>query len=403
MNCGEFRERIDDYMDGLLDEALHARMDAHAGECTQCASLLKQAMEIKAALAELDDEAPVPAEVSAAWRRAVKLEAERRRRARVWRGWRAFAAAAAALAIWVGATALLGDAGLLDKVVPAEDGIVPASYSAGETGLTANDEAAAYLEADGDSEAPGGLLLSSARSAGGDAPEAQLTTSNRRTKTVTGQILCTNFDTDLANLDDLVSEVDGYYENEMDSEIDGVPNAQRTIRVPMEELDAFLGGLSAVGKPTNLVKTEEDLTQQYAEINARLTTLTAQRDQYNQLIAQAASAEEIETLAANAESVQAQIDALEEAIRAWDTACEYATVTLSLGTQAAAPAGLESGEDAALGARMGTAFSQMLDFLQDMLVSLAYLAPALFAIAIVAIAIALVRKSKKTHKGGETT
>lgn len=128
-----------------------------------------------------------------------------------------------------------------------------------------------------------------------------------------------------------MSEVDGYYENEMDSEIDGVPNAQRTIRVPMEELDAFLGGLSAVGKPTNLVKTEEDLTQQYAEINARLTTLTAQRDQYNQLIAQAASAEEIETLAANAESVQAQIDALEEAIRAWDTACEYATVTLSLG------------------------------------------------------------------------
>ena len=98
MNCGEFRERIDDYMDGLLDEALHARMDAHACECTQCAGLLKQAMEIKAALADLDDEAPVPAEVSAAWRRAVKLEAERRRRARVWRGWRAFAAAAAALA-----------------------------------------------------------------------------------------------------------------------------------------------------------------------------------------------------------------------------------------------------------------------------------------------------------------
>lgn len=146
------------------------------------------------------------------------------------------------------------------------------------------------------------------------------------------------------------------------------------------------------------MKTEEDLTQQYAEINARLTTLDRATRQYNQLIAQAASAEEIETLAANAESVQAQIDALEEAIRAWDTACEYATVTLSLGTQAAAPAGLESGEDAALGARMGTAFSQMLDFLQDMLVSLAYLAPALFAIAIVAIAIALVRKSKKPIK-----
>ena len=223
----------------------------------------------------------------------------------------------AALAIWVGATALLGDAGLLDKVVPAEDGIVLASYSGGESVLTADDEAAAYLESDGDGEAPGGLLLGSARSAGSDAPKAQPVSSSLRTKTVTGQILCASFDTDLANLDDLVSEVDGYYETEMDSEIDGVPNAQRTIRVPMEELDAFLGGLSAVGKPTNLVKTEEDLTQQYAEINARLTTLTAQRDQYNQLIAQAASAEEIETLAANAESVQAQIDALEEAIRAW--------------------------------------------------------------------------------------
>ena len=219
---------------------------------------------------------------------------------------------------------------------------------------------------------------------------------------MTGQILCENFDTDLANLDDLVSEVDGYYETEMDSEAEGVPSAQRTIRVPMEELDAFLGGLSAVGKPVNLVKTEEDLTQRYSEVNARLTTLTAQRDQYNQLIEQAASAEEIETLAGNAQSAQEQIDTLEAAIREWDTACEYATVNLSLSTQAV-PAGSASGTDAALGARMETAFSQALDFLQDMLVSLAYLAPAILGVAIIAIAIALVRKSRKNHRGGETT
>ena len=407
MNCGEFRERIDDYMDGLLDEALHARMDAHAGECTQCAGLLKQAMEIKAALAELDDEAPVPAEVSAAWRRAVKVEAERRRRARVWRGWRTFAAAAAALAIWVGATALLGNAGMLDRVVGQEDGIAPAAYSV--TGTLAaqqdeDEEAAAYLEADGDNGA-GGMLLGSARTASGESGGAQRADeaqSSLRTKLVTGQILCENFDTDLANLDDLVSEVDGYYETEMDSEAEGVPSAQRTIRVPMEELDAFLGGLSAVGKPVNLVKTEEDLTQRYSEVNARLTTLTAQRDQYNQLIEQAASAEEIETLAGNAQSAQEQIDTLEAAIREWDTACEYATVNLSLSTQAV-PAGSASGTDAALGARMGTAFSQALDFLQDMLVSLAYLAPAILGVAIVAIAVALVRKSRKNHKGGETT
>ena len=171
--------------------------------------------------------------------------------------------------------------------------------------------------------------------------------------------------------------------------------------VPMEELDAFLGGLSAVGKPVNLVKTEEDLTQRYSEVNARLTTLTAQRDQYNQLIEQAASAEEIETLAGNAQSAQEQIDTLEAAIREWDTACEYATVNLSLSTQAAAVAG--ASDDGTLGARMGTAFSQALDFLQDMLVSLAYLAPAILSVAIVAIAVALVRKSRKNHKGGETT
>ena len=67
------------------------------------------------------------------------------------------------------------------------------------------------------------------------------------------------------------------------------------------------------------------------------------------------------------------------------------------------PAGSASGTDAALGARMGTAFSQALDFLQDMLVSLAYLAPAILSVAIVAIAVALVRKSRKNHKGGETT
>ena len=295
---------------------------------------------------------------------------------------------------------------MLDRVVGQEDGIAPAAYSV--TGTLAaqqdeDEEAAAYLEADGDNGA-GGMLLGSARTASGESGGAQRADeaqSSLRTKLVTGQILCENFDTDLANLDDLVSEVDGYYETEMDSEAEGVPSAQRTIRVPMEELDAFLGGLSAVGKPVNLVKTEEDLTQRYSEVNARLTTLTAQRDQYNQLIEQAASAEEIETLAGNAQSAQEQIDTLEAAIREWDTACEYATVNLSLSTQAAAVAG--ASDDGTLGARMGTAFSQALDFLQDMLVSLAYLAPAILSVAIVAIAVALVRKSRKNHKGGETT
>ena len=215
-----------------------------------------------------------------------------------------------------------------------------------------------------------------------------------KTRMVTGQILCQNFDTDLANLDDLVSEVDGYYESETDSEVEGEPVAQRTIRVPLDSLDEFLEGLAGLGSPVNLKNYEEDVSQKYSEADARLTTLTAQWEQYNQLIAQASSADEIEELAKNAEAVQAQIDELEAGKKVWDTALQYATVEISL---------TAGGETAPLGSRMGSALTETMAFLQDMLVALAYLAPAIIGFTIILVAIALVRKSKKTHKGGETT
>jgi len=105
MNCQDFEQRLDDYLDAALDAAGKAEVDVHVADCAGCRARLERARGILAAVRDYGrTDIVVPGDAwfdlavsKAAWRSAKR---DRRRR------WGTGAAVAAGLAIWLFAALL---------------------------------------------------------------------------------------------------------------------------------------------------------------------------------------------------------------------------------------------------------------------------------------------------------
>jgi len=101
MNCHDFDIQLDDYLDGALETATVAAIDAHLDDCGGCRSRLEHARRVVAAVSQYgraDLEVPSDAWMELALKRAAWQGAKRERRRR----WSAAAAVAAAVAIlWI--------------------------------------------------------------------------------------------------------------------------------------------------------------------------------------------------------------------------------------------------------------------------------------------------------------
>lgn len=103
MNCTEFLNLLDAFLEEELSKEDAERMLAHAAECEECAALLSLRRDLRS----LEDDVDVPEEFSASWRAAVEVEAKQEKRAPL-RSFRQswLAAAAALVMIFGGAVAM---------------------------------------------------------------------------------------------------------------------------------------------------------------------------------------------------------------------------------------------------------------------------------------------------------
>ena len=152
MRCEDFIRLLDPLVDGALDEAQRAEMEAHARDCPACAAELRTALQLQAMLKSLPEEADVPLAAQAGWRKAVRAESKRAGRRRYTR----MIAAAAAVLVALLAVRLAKPPARAPKL--AENAAVQADEVAYEA-----DEAAEAVE---EAEAP---MLSVASSAGKSA------------------------------------------------------------------------------------------------------------------------------------------------------------------------------------------------------------------------------------------
>ena len=414
MNCKEFLDRLDAYLDGEMTQPERQAFLAHAQGCSTCREELRCAEAIREALLQMNEGLSVPLAAQAGWRNAVKQESRRRKR----RGfYRAISAAAAAFVLLAGTTAVFRATGVLDfdaelsasgvHIAPsaprAEYYDVAQSYFAAEEPALAR---YAQIESDGamvagDAEdamateasdiAP--ASLSAAEEAGSEG-ESGVQAQDKQffVRSATREMYSESFDTAHQSIQGLVEEYNGHIVSDAISGQNGARSATIAADVPTAELDAFLQALDFVSEVTYRSVNSEDISTNYYDAQGRLETLRLEKDRLNELIATAADSKELQALDAQLQDVYAQIDTLESKLRNFDSQLEYARVDIVLheGAQLKATAitgGATTGGSASQGLRRS--LESLGAFFHDMGVSLAVIAPyagiAVAAVLVVAL------------------
>ena len=150
----------------------------------------------------------------------------------------------------------------------------------------------------------------------------------------------TDFDTAIATLDKQIAAFGGFIER---SDINGdtrynadgtttVINrwAYYTIRVPAARFEEFLHQTEGIGNVTSVSRYAENVTSQYTDYEARLSSL---RTQEERLLAMLEKSEDVESLIALEQrlaDVRYELESIERNLRNLDLQISYSTVTLNL-------------------------------------------------------------------------
>ena len=149
-----------------------------------------------------------------------------------------------------------------------------------------------------------------------------------------------DFDASIAALDKAVAQFGGFVEC---SEVNGDSSydengtaylrnrhAYYTVRIPAEKLNEFLSLTGGLGNVVNSNKSAQNVTSQYTDFEARLTSLQTQETRLLELIAEASDIEALITLESKLAEVRYEIESIQRSLRDLDSKIAYSTVDLSI-------------------------------------------------------------------------
>jgi len=114
-------------------------------------------------------------------------------------------------------------------------------------------------------------------------------------------------------------------------------SASLTLRIPSDELDAFVDELRRLGVVNSISMNASDVTQQRQDLDARVDALTASTDRLRELLATATSITDVIAIESELTTRQAELDSLTQQ-RDWLVdQVDFSTITVELVTEAVAP------------------------------------------------------------------
>ncbi len=129
------------------------------------------------------------------------------------------------------------------------------------------------------------------------------------------------------HVEHLIQNAGGYLERSSGGS-DG--NAQVEGRVPAAQLDRIMDDVATLGRERRRHYTGTDVTDQYADLDARLHSSIALRDRLQQLLTRAGTLDEVLKLEKEIARLQSDIDALQARIDQLKSRTELASLAVSL-------------------------------------------------------------------------
>lgn len=258
---------------------------------------------------------------------------------------------------------------------------------------------------------------SSANSSEAPSDEEIMSNSNRKLiKTVSMSAETREFDKFIANVTDKIDSLGGYAEsmevsgNSYDSHSER--NAFIVARIPAVKLDLFVSDVADHSNITSKNESAEDVTLQYADVEAHKESLKIEQQRLNQLLEQADTLENIIELENRLTQVRYEIESYESRLRTMNNQVVYSTVNLNVReVKEYTP---EPVEEKSFGQRLAEGFidscEEAWETIQDFIIGFVSFLPMLLVVliilfviflivfAVVKAIIAVVKKSGRKNK-----
>ncbi len=135
------------------------------------------------------------------------------------------------------------------------------------------------------------------------------------------------------NLSSTVKKFGGYIESsdvhDFESEYSESRDGYFVVRIPSNKMDSFMSIVQEKGNVTSKNETAEDVTLQYVDIQAHISSYESERDSLEELMKKADKIEDIITIKEKLTEVNYELDSLNRQLRSMDNRISYSTVTIN--------------------------------------------------------------------------
>ena len=345
-----------------------------------------------------EDVPPMPEGLHAAWMQKVEDDQMEKKTTR--KSITRFLSVAAAMVFVVGGTLLtkddLSSDALNMKSAPQENGSSIALYG---SRAYANDSYDYAVEEAAEAEFTmdtGMVMMAKGVTTTSTAVPAQTDKKIIRTASLT--IATQTFEDSLNALKSACEGQGGWIESSSENvnSYSGLRTAYLTLRVPQDSLDAYLAGADGLGRITNRSESAQDVTASYQDTRTRLDTQIALMGRLQALITESGDLSDLLALESQIADTQYQIDTLQSSLNRTDRQVTYSTVDVTLKEEKVAEltdTRVSFGERLASAVTVGV--EAFVTFLQDMAVFLVAALPFIAIVAVLAIAIRIIKRRKK--------
>ena len=164
--------------------------------------------------------------------------------------------------------------------------------------------------------------------------ESRPSGERKRIRTLNLEVETLEYDTFLTALAQEVSRCGGYIES---SNISGNSYnfssnryASFICRVPSQNVDPFIGTVDGLGNITYKTENETDVTLNYVDTEARISSLKTEYDRLLELLSEAENVDTLIMLESRLTEVRYELESYESQLRTYDNLIDYSTVTIGV-------------------------------------------------------------------------
>lgn len=398
MTCTEYAVLLEKFLDGTLSPAEEAQMQQHEAACPACTAQRRALNTLQDDLTDLTDAPEMPADFHQAWMKRVEDDAmeNRERKPRSARPWTHMLSTAAALVFVLGGTLMTRD------TLSPRSGESTAASRVSLYDTAADTEGAAYE----DTDAAGTIMLTSSGTNSASGSSRSLRSASNDTTQQEQKIIRTasltigteHYDESLSALRQMSEDAGGWISYSSENVTGtGLRRAYLTLRLPTEQLDAYLSTTGTLGRIISRDETATNVTESYYDTQARLDTQLALMERLQSMVTDTANLSDLLDLESKIADTQYTIDSLRSSLNSTDSQVNYATVDITLREETSATALTDSERSLwqRLTGALKTGWEAFSDFMEDALVFLTAALPFIGIVIIVWLIVHLLRKRRR--------